>query len=95
MSVKISGEEAYQAYSELKLRKDGQKSAKLENISAILMNFRVEVNPKPTDPVSFKFPLHSNSSYEIDTILVLYQSYFSFKLFLVSCKLVIFEKMNK
>ena len=52
MSVKISGEEAYQAYSELKLRKDGQKSAKLENISAILAHFRVEVNPKPTDLVS-------------------------------------------
>ena len=57
MSIKISGEEAYQAYSDLKLRKDGQKSAKLENISAILMNFRVEVNPKPTDPVSYT--LHS------------------------------------
>ena len=57
MSVKISGEEAYQTYSELRLRKDGQKSAKLENISAILMNFRVEVNPKPTDPVSYTFLL--------------------------------------
>ena len=53
MSVRISGEEAYQTYSELKLRKDGQKSAKLENISSILTNFHVEVNPKPTDPVSF------------------------------------------
>ena len=53
MSIKISAEEAYQVYRELKLRKDGQKSAKLENISTILKSFRVEVNPKPTSPVSF------------------------------------------
>ena len=54
MSVKISGEEAYQTYDRLKLRKPGrQKSATLDNISTILVNFHVEVNPKPTDPVSF------------------------------------------
>ena len=54
MSVKISGEEAYQTYDRLKLRKPGrQKVSTLENISTILTNFQVEVNSKPTDPVSY------------------------------------------
>ena len=54
MSVKISGEEAYQTYDRLKLRKPGsQKASTLDNISTILKDFQVEVNPKPTDPVSF------------------------------------------
>ena len=58
MAVKISGEEAYQTYNRLNLRKPGrQKVATLDNISTILMNFRVEVNPKPIDPVSYKFLL--------------------------------------
>ena len=57
MSLRISGEEAYQTYEKLKLRKHLTKAASLENITAILTSFsqefRVEVNPKPTDPVSY------------------------------------------
>ena len=54
MSVKISGEEAYQTYDRLKLRKPGgQKASTLDNITTILKDFQVEVNPKPIDPVSF------------------------------------------
>ena len=74
MSFRISGEEAYQTYEKLKLRKHLKKGASLENIAAILTSFsqefRVEVNPKPTDPVSYT--LHPKSIYEIETILVLY-----------------------
>ena len=67
MSVQISGEEAYQTYDSLKLRKPGrQKVATLDNISTILKHFRVEVNPKPIDPVSYTFLL------DFRTILVLF-----------------------
>ena len=56
MTLRISGEEAYQTYSRLELRKSTVKSASIENISTILANFhpgfRVEIKPKPLDNVS-------------------------------------------
>ena len=52
MSVKISGEEAYQQYITLNLRKPTEKSANQANISTILSQFHVEIRPKPPDPVS-------------------------------------------
>jgi hypothetical protein len=52
MSVKISGEEAYQQYITLNLRKAKEKSANKENITTILAQFHVEIRPKPTDTVS-------------------------------------------
>ena len=51
MSFIINSEQAYQKYSELKLRKATKKSATLETVSAILSEFRVQVNSEPADKV--------------------------------------------
>lgn len=53
MSIKISATEAYKTYSDLKLRKDGIKSANLQNISRILDKYCVQITEKPTDTVTF------------------------------------------
>ena len=56
MSLRISGEEAYETYSRLELRKSKEISASFKNVSTILANFhpgfRVEIKPKPPDNVS-------------------------------------------
>ena len=51
MSVQISNDKAYQDY--LIIRQPSKKSATIENISAILKQNGVEINPKPSNPVSF------------------------------------------
>ena len=53
MPVEISHDKAYQDY--LSIRKPGLKSATIENISAILQQNDVEINPKPSNPVSFYY----------------------------------------
>jgi hypothetical protein len=53
MSVQINSDKAYQDYLDLKLFKQGFKSATIENVSAILKHNNVEINPKPTGLVSF------------------------------------------
>ena len=53
MPVEISHDKAYQDY--LIIRRPGLKSATIENISAILQQNDVEINPKPSNPVSFYY----------------------------------------
>ena len=53
MSVQISNNKAYQDYLDLKLGKQASKCATIENVTAILKHNNVEVNPKPSQPVSF------------------------------------------
>ena len=53
MSVQISNNKAYQDYIDLKLGKLASKCATIENVTAILKHNNVEVNPKPSQPVSF------------------------------------------
>ena len=57
MPVEISHDKAYQDY--LSIRKPGLKSATIENISAILQQNDVEINPKPSNPVSFYYKVGS------------------------------------
>ena len=78
MSVQISHDKAYQDY--LSIRQPGRKSATIENLSAILKQNDVEINPKPSDPVSFFFWLlfslsfEAKNSYNLFSILVLKSS---------------------
>ena len=53
MSVQISNNKAYQDYLDLKLGKQASKCATIENVTAILKHNNVEVNQKPSQPVSF------------------------------------------
>ena len=53
MSVQISNDKAYQDYRDLKLNKKASKCATIENVTAILNHNNVEVQPKPSQPVSF------------------------------------------
>ena len=51
MSVQISNDKAYQDYQII--RQPSKKAATVENITAILKKNGVEINPKPSNPVSF------------------------------------------
>ena len=53
MVVQISNNKAYQDYLDLKLSKQACKCATIENVTAILKHNNVEVNPQPSQPVSF------------------------------------------
>ena len=53
MSFSISGEDAYQIYLNLDLRKGKKKSASHENVELILNKKGVQIKPKPSDKVSF------------------------------------------
>ena len=54
MSFSISGEDAYQIYLNLDLRKGKKKSASHENVELILNKKGVQLKSKPSDKVSFK-----------------------------------------
>ena len=51
MSLTISGDEAYEIYSNSGLKKNGVKSASFETIEAILKKKGVKIRTKPTDSV--------------------------------------------
>ena len=51
MSETISGDDAYQIYLDLGLKKPGVKSASFETIEAILIKKGVKIRPKPSDSV--------------------------------------------
>ena len=53
MFVQISNDKAYQDYLDLDLFKKGVKSATIENVTAILKQNNVDINPKPSALVSF------------------------------------------
>ena len=52
MSFIISGQDAYDIYEHLGLRKAKKKSASYETVETILKSKNVEIKPKPSDPVS-------------------------------------------
>ena len=53
MSFTISGDEAYEIYSNSHLKKSGKKSASFDTIEAILKQKGVKIRPKPSDSVRF------------------------------------------
>ena len=64
MSETISGDDAYQIYLDLGLKKPGVKSASFETIEAILIKKGVKIRPKPSDSVS-----HFSNFYSVADIL--------------------------
>ena len=66
MSFIISGQDAYDIYEHLGLRKAKKKSASYETVETILKSKNVEIKPKPSDPVSLNLkktdqPTHSEA----------------------------------
>ena len=53
MSFTITGDEAYQIYLNLDIKKAGVKSASYNTIEAILKKKGVKIRIKPSDSVSF------------------------------------------
>ena len=61
MSFIISGQDAYDIYEHLGLRKAKKKSASYETVETILKSKNVEIKPKPSDPVSLNLFKQFNS----------------------------------